>query len=106
MKRSRIKYPDRWVGIIEAKFLLKTIGPPSYCLGNDYNYSEEEKNWIVDSSMYSKESVIKVESNPVIVGKVYVYITLLPADCHAEISTSELLDDKMTNIYQMLIGLM
>ena len=92
------------MGIIDAKFFLKTIGPPSYYLGNEYNYSEDEKAWVVGSSTYTKEAVRKVESYPLIGGKLYPHITPLPADCHPEISTSELLDDKMTNIYQMLIS--
>ena len=93
------------MGIIEVKSFLKTIGPASYYLRNEYNFSEEEKAWVVGSSTYTKESVKKVESHPVIGGKLYPHRTLFPADCHPEISTSGLLDDKMTNIYQMLIGL-
>ena len=94
------------MGIIEAKFSLKTIGSPSYYLGNDYNYSEDEKAWVFGSSTHTKEAVRKVESHPVIGGKLHPHRTPLPADCHPEISLSELLDDKMTKIYQILIGLM
>ena len=94
------------MGIIEVKSFLKTIGPPSYYLRNEYNFSEEEKAWVVGFSTYSKEAVRKVEGHPVIGGKLYPHRTPLPADCRPEISSSELLDDKMTKIYQMLIGLM
>ena len=91
---------------MKQSFFLKTIGPPSYYFGNDYNYYEEEKSWVVCSSTYWKEAVRKVESRPAIGGTLYPHRTPLSTDCLSEITTSELLDDKMTKIYQMLIGLM
>ena len=103
---SMILKSSRKIWIDETKFFLKTVDPPSYYFGNDYNYSVEEKVWVVGSSTYTKEAVRKMESHPVIGGKLYPHRTPLPADCHPEISTSELLDDKMTKIYQMLVGLM
>ena len=37
------KNPHHWMKLIEDKFLLKSLGPPSYYLGSNYNWSKEEK---------------------------------------------------------------
>ena len=33
------------MNLIEAKFFIEKPGPPSYYLGNDYNWSADEKTW-------------------------------------------------------------
>ncbi len=39
--------PDRWKTQISAAFLLKSIGPPTYYLENDYNFAVGENAWVV-----------------------------------------------------------
>ena len=46
--------PDRWKSQISAAFLLKSIGPPSYYLGNDYNFSTDEGAWVLSCATYLK----------------------------------------------------
>jgi hypothetical protein len=47
--------PERWKSHISAAFLLKSIGPPSYYLGNNYNFSKEENTWVQSCATYLKE---------------------------------------------------
>ena len=51
------KDPQRWQIQIFATFLLKSIGPPSYYLGNDYNFSESENAWVLGCAPYIKERI-------------------------------------------------
>jgi hypothetical protein len=51
------KEPEWWRDQISSSFLLKSIGPPSYYLGNDYNWSEEEKAWVLGCATYIKECI-------------------------------------------------
>lgn len=44
--------PKYWMDLIESKFVLKSVGPPSYYLGNDYNWSPEEKAWVFGCQTY------------------------------------------------------
>lgn len=36
--------PKHWMDLIENKFVLKSVGPPSYYLGNDYNWLPQRKS--------------------------------------------------------------
>ena len=36
--------PKHWMDLIENKFVLKSVGPPSYYLGTDYNWSTNKMN--------------------------------------------------------------
>jgi hypothetical protein len=45
-------------------FLLKSIGPPSYYLGNDYNWSEDEKVWVLGWATYIKECIHRLKDDP------------------------------------------
>ncbi len=49
---------DHWKSHISGAFLLKSIGPPIYYLGNDYDYSEAENAWFVSCATYLKEGEI------------------------------------------------
>jgi hypothetical protein len=44
--------PDRWKTQMSAAFLLKSIGPPTYYLGNDFNFSVGENAWAVGCAPY------------------------------------------------------
>ena len=66
----------------------------------------DAKDWIIESSTYIKMCIRKVEIHHVVGGRLFPHKIPLPADCCPENLTSELLDDKYTKIYQMLIGLM
>ena len=98
--------PDRWSQLISKEFLLKSIGPPKYYLGNDYNYSESEKAWVVSCATYVKECVRRVEADPDLnITPLYTHRTPLPDNCHPELDDSDLLTDSGIRKYQMLIGM-
>ena len=84
--------PKRWMDLIETKFALKSVGPPSYYLGNDYNWSPEEKAWVIGCQTYVKEAVHRIEDNDQLGGALYPHKVPLLADCHPELDDSPLLD--------------
>ena len=61
---------------------------------------------VVGSPTYIKEFIRTAENHSVIGGMLYPHKILLSTDCHLELSASELLDDKNTQIYPTLIGFM
>jgi hypothetical protein len=97
--------PQRWVDEISAVFLLKSVGPPSYYLGNDYNWSEQYSAWELGCFTYVKECVRKLEADPFINGELRPHKSPLPAGCHPELDESPLLDEDGISKYQMLIGM-
>ena len=42
--------PSHWLDLIKGTFLVKSDGPPSYYLGNDYNWSAAENAWVLSCS--------------------------------------------------------
>jgi hypothetical protein len=103
------KEPEQWHDQISSSFLLKYIGPLSYCLGNDYNWPEDEKAWVLGCATYIKECICQLEDDP-------LFSTLppptphkspLPVGCHPELDESQLLDLNGTSKCQcqMLIGM-
>ncbi|KAI2501305.1 Reverse transcriptase (RNA-dependent DNA polymerase) [Fragilaria crotonensis] len=99
--------PERWKSHISAAFLLKAIGPPSYYLGNDYNFSAEENAWVLSCATYLKECIRRVESDDelCIDGILWPHRTPLPESCHPELDDSPLLSELGIRKYQMLIGM-
>jgi hypothetical protein len=99
--------PQRWVNEISALFLLKSVGPPSYYLGNDYNWSEKHSVWELGCSTYIKGCIRKLESEQFINGKLCPHKSPLPAGggCHPELDESLLLDENGICKYRMLIGM-
>ena len=99
--------PERWKSFISAAFLLKSIGPPAYYLGNDYNFSQSENAWVLSCATYLKESVRRLEadSDLCLDGTLYPHRTPLPEGCHPELDVSPLLADVGIRKYQMLIGM-
>ena len=97
--------PERWKAHISGAFMLKSIGPPSYYLGNDYNDSEEERAWVVSCATYLKECVRRIESDPDLEGELWTQRTPLPEGCHPELDDSNLLLELGIRKYQMLIGM-
>jgi hypothetical protein len=51
------KEPEWWHDQISSLFLLKSIGPLSYYLGNDHNWSEDEKAWGLGCATNIKECI-------------------------------------------------
>jgi len=96
--------PERWMTQIKGVFCIKGDGPPSYYLGNDYTFDEEEQCWVTGCTTYLKEAIRKVEA-PDKCGLLYPHHTPLPPECHPEMDESPLLDDQDTRRYQMLIGM-
>jgi len=82
---------------------VKSDGPPSYYLGNYYNWSAAENAFVLSCSTYIKECIWHLEDNPALNGKLFVQ--KVPAECHLELDDSPLLDDNGTQQYQMLIGM-
>ena len=99
------KEPERWKDKISAAFLLKSIGPPSYYLGNDYNYSEQEGAWVLSCATYVKECLRKIEADLGDSNSLYRHRTPLPQESHPELDSSELLDATGVQKYQALIGM-
>ena len=101
------KDPERWKSLISAAFLLKSIGPPAYYLGNDYNFSVEENAWVLSCATYLKECIRRLEADTELCldGTLYPHRTPLPDSCHPELDESPLLSDVGIRKYQMLIGM-
>lgn len=99
------KNPEYWMQQIQLKFKLKTVGPPSYYLGNNYHWSEELKSWTIGCSTYIQECVRKIEADPYYGGILIEHKTPIPDKVHPEIDESDLLDDTGTNKFQVLIGM-
>ena len=64
--------PDCWLTQISGVFLLKSTGPPSYCLGNDYVWSPSKNAWVLGCSTYIKECIHCLEEDDMIEGKLWV----------------------------------
>ena len=94
--------PQQWMTKIKAIFLVKSEGPPSYYLGNDYCWSEEEQAWVLSCGTYVKECIRRIEA---LFGTLSGHDTALPAGIHPELDDSELLDATGTRQFQMLIGM-
>ena len=100
--------PEHWMKKIKEKFQVKSEGPPSYYLGNDYNFSKEHNLWVVNCATYLKEAIRKIESDP--------YFNLpahgltprnipMPDQCHPEVDESPFLDATGIRQFQQLIGM-
>ena len=101
------KDPERWKSLISAAFMLKSIGPPTYYLGNDHNFSSDENAWVLSCSTYLKECIRRLESDPELClnGTIYPHRTPLPEGCHPELDESPLLSELGVRKFQMLIGM-
>jgi hypothetical protein len=77
---------------------------PSYYLGNDYDWSEDEKAWVLGCATYIKERIRRLEDDPSF-GTLHPHKSPLPAGCHLELDESQLLDLNGICKYQMLIGM-
>ena len=99
------KDPERWKAHTSGAFLLKFIGPETYYLGNNFNYSEEERAWVVSCSTYFKKCVRRIDSDPDLEGDLWTQCTPLPEGCHPELDDSNLLPELGIRKYQMLIGM-
>ena len=100
--------PDRWKSLISAAFLLKSIGPPSYYLGNDYNFWSEENAWVLSCATYINECIRRLEADSelgVLNGTLYKHHTPMLEGCHPELDESSLLPDVGIRKFQMLIGM-
>lgn len=97
--------PERWKAHISGAFLLKSIGPPAYYLGNDYNFSDTEGAWVISCATYLKECIRRIESDPDLNGDLWTHRTPLPEGCHPELDESTMLSDMGIRKYQMLIGM-
>ena len=87
---------------IEGMYTVKGIGPPKYYLGNDYK-KDKKGRWCIGCKKYLKEAIKRVEG---IYGNLKKERIPSKAGDHPELDTSELLDDKEHQKYQMLIGIL
>ena len=97
--------PNHWLTQISGVFLLKSTGPRSYYLGNDYEWSTSENAWVLGCSTYIKECIHPLEEDDMIDGRLWEHKNPLPAEVHPEMDESSLLDDQGIKLYQMLIGM-
>ena len=78
-----------WIDRIAGAFLVKSHGPRSYCLGNDYHFHDGANLWTYSASTYTKEAIARVER---IFGCLSKESSPLPVtDRHPELDTSPLL---------------
>ena len=68
--------PNCWLTQISGVFLLKSTGPPSYYLGNDYVWSTSENAWVLGCSMYIKECIRHLEEDDMIEGRLWEHKNL------------------------------
>ena len=98
------KDADKWLQKISHTFLVKSHGPRSYYLGNDYKYHEELDVWTYGGLTYTKEAIDRVDR---IFGCQAKVSTPLPVtDCHPELDTSPLLGLDDHRKFQMLLGML
>ncbi|KAI2510964.1 Reverse transcriptase (RNA-dependent DNA polymerase) [Fragilaria crotonensis] len=97
--------PDRWKDQIAAAFLLKSVGPPAYYLGNDYNFSKDENAWVLGCATYIKECIRRIETDFGLDGDLYTHRTPLPEGCHPELDDGVPLAEDGIRRYQTLIGM-
>ena len=97
--------PYHWLTQISGVFLLKSTGPPSYYLGNNYVWSTSENAWVLGCSTYIKECIHHLEEDDMIEGRLWEHKNPLPAEVHPELDESPLLDDQGLKLYQTLIGM-
>ena len=97
--------PDHWLTQISGVFFLKSTGPPSYYLGNDYVWSTSKNTLALGCSTYIKECIHHLEEDDMIKGKLWEHKNLLPAEVHRELDESPLLNDQGLKLYQTLIGM-
>lgn len=91
--------------IILRFFYLKSVGPPSYYLGNNHNYDLVNKIWVTCCFTHIKEYICRVETHPIVGGTYFPHKTPLPPEVHPKLDTSPLLANKGVKVYQMLIGM-
>ena len=99
------KDPDRVMKEIESIYLVKdsSKGEPSYYLGNDYK-KDRKGRWCVGCKTYLTEAIRRLED---IFGEpLPKKDTPMVDGDHPEEDTSEPLDDKGHQQYQMLIGML
>ena len=91
---------------IESVYLVKdsSQGAPSYYLGNDYK-KDKKNRWCVGCKTYLAEAVRCLEA---MFGKPLPKkdTPMVDGEDHPEEDTSELLNDKDHQQYQMLIGML
>ena len=97
--------PNHWLTQISGVFLLKSTGPPSYYLGNNYVRSTSENAWVLGCSMYIKECICHLEEDDMIEGRLWEHKNPLPAEVHPELDESPLLNDQGLKLYQTMIGM-
>ena len=97
--------PSHWLTQISGVFLLKSTGPPSYYLGNNYVWSTSENVWVLGCSTYIKQCICCLEEDDMIEGRLWEHNNPLPAEVHPEMDESPLLNDQGLKLYQMLIGM-
>lgn len=99
------KDPQHWMDKIQMKFKLKSVGPPSYYLGNNYHWSESHGAWTTSCTTYITECIRKIEADEYFRGELIKHNTPIPDKVHHEMDESELLDDMGIKKFQMLIGM-
>ena len=63
--------PDHWLTQMSGVFLLKSTGPHSYYLGNDYMWSPTHNAWVLGCSTYIKQCICRLEEDDMIEGKLW-----------------------------------
>jgi hypothetical protein len=97
--------PERWTEQIAGIFHLKSVGSPTYYLGNDYHWNAEEGVYFLGCNTYIKECLRRIEALLPDGQTLYKKTTPLPADSHPELDDSPLLDQNGVQRYQTLIGM-
>ena len=98
------KEPQPIMDQIKSIFTVKSEGPPSYYLGNDFVQNKKSKLWYLGCKTYIKEGIARVEG---LLGKqLSKHDTPMAAGDHPELDDSQILNDEDHTKYQMLIGML
>ena len=96
--------PHHYLAQISGALFVKSQGPRSYYLGNNYTYHPQHHVWTYNCKTYEEEAVRKAEE---LLNCLPMKKTPLPVnDCHPEMDTSPLLDLKDHRIFQILLGML
>jgi hypothetical protein len=96
------KDPKNIMDQLEKIYIVKSIGPPDYYLGNDYK-KDKKGRWCIGRKKYLKEAITRVKG---MFGNLKKYNNPSETGDHPECDTSMVLNDDRHRKYQMLIGML
>ena len=96
------RHPHQVMNVIKEIYIVKSIGPLSYYLGNDYK-KDKQGRWCVGCKKYIMEATKRVES---MFGALKKFTHPAETGDHPELDESPVLSEDMHRKFQMLIGML